>query len=103
MKLTGEIISNEPAYRPRPQTLPGYHRFFDADGRLEAFVAEVTLRTMVQEAADAAPNETIGYLVGRPFRDVAGPYAIVSAAIAAKKAKRGRTCVETTLQDEKAT
>jgi proteasome lid subunit RPN8/RPN11 len=102
-KLTGGIIRNEPAYRPRPQALVGYHRFFDADKRFETFVAEVTLRTMVQEAADAAPNETIGYLVGRPFRDSAGPYAIVSAAIAAKKAKRGRTCVETTLCDEKST
>ena len=103
MKLTGEIIRNEPAYRPRPQALPGYHRFANSDGRFEAFIAEVTLRTMVQEAADAAPNETIGYLVGRPFRDGVGYYTIVSAAIAAKKAKRGRTCVETTLQDEKAT
>jgi proteasome lid subunit RPN8/RPN11 len=102
-KLTGEIIRNEPAYRPRPQALAGYHRFFDAEGRFEAFVLEVTLRTMVQEAADAVPNETIGYLVGRPFRDGAGPYAIVTAAIAAKKAKRGRTCVETTLHDEKST
>jgi len=103
MQLKGEIIRNEPAYRPRPQALTGYHRFADGAGRFQAFVAEETLRTMVHEAAEAAPDETIGYLVGRPFRDRVGYYTIVSSVIVAQKAKRGRTRVETTLQDEKST
>jgi proteasome lid subunit RPN8/RPN11 len=101
MTLKGEIIRNEPAYRPRPQVLTGYHRFADGAGRFEGFVAVEALRTIAQEAANAAPDEAIGYLVGRPFRDGAGYYTIVSSVILAKKAKRSRTCVETTLQDEK--
>ncbi len=101
MQLKGEIIRNEPAYRPRPQALTGYHRFAEGDGRFEALVAKETLRTIVQEAAEAAPDETIGYLVGRPFRDGLGYYTIVNSVIVAQKAKRGRTRVETTLQDEK--
>jgi proteasome lid subunit RPN8/RPN11 len=101
MQLKGEIIRNEPAFRPRPQALTGYHRFAEGTGRFEAFVAEETLRTMVHEAAEAAPDETIGYLIGRPFRDSAGYYTIVNSVIVAQKAKRGRTRVETTLQDEK--
>ena len=95
----GTIIRNEPAFRPRPAVLPGYHKF--SQGQYDAFVAVSALDHIAHEAQQAAPNETIGYLVGRPFRDAKGVYAVVTDAITATSARRGRATVETTLDDER--
>lgn len=95
----GIIIRNEPAFRPRPAVLPGYHKF--SQGQYDAFVAVSALDHIAHEAQQASPNETIGYLVGRPFRDAQGVYAVVTDAITATSARRGRATVETTLDDER--
>jgi proteasome lid subunit RPN8/RPN11 len=103
MKLKGEIIRNEPTYRPRPDGLAGYHRFAHGANGFEAFVKHDALESAAHEAAAAVPDETIGCLVGRSFRDGAGYYAIVESVLVAAEAKRSRTSVESTLEDEKAT
>jgi len=95
----GTIIRNEPAYRPRPVTMPGYHRF--SNGNYDAFVALSALEAIADKARQAAPNEMIGYLVGRPFRDAKGPYAVVTEAIFAESARCGPVTVETSLDDER--
>ena len=77
----GIIIRNEPAFRPRPAVVPGYHKF--SQGQYDAFVATSALDHIAHETRQAAPNETIGYLVGRPFRDAKGVYAVVTDAITA--------------------
>jgi len=94
----GTIIRNEPAYRPRPVTMPGYHRF--SGGDYDAFVALGALEAIAEQARRAAPNEMIGYLVGRPFRDARGSYAVVTEAVFAESARCGPVTVETTLDDE---
>jgi proteasome lid subunit RPN8/RPN11 len=43
----------------------------------------------------------IGYLVGRPFRDARGPYAVVTEALLAESARCGPVTVETSLDDER--
>jgi len=94
----GTVIRNEPAYRARPVSMPGYHRF--SGGDYDAFVALGALEAIAGRARQAAPNEMIGYLVGRPFRDARGPYAVVTEAIFAESARCGPVTVETTLDDE---
>ena len=42
-----------------------------------------------------------GHLIGRPFRDAKGPYAIVTDAVLANSARRGPVTVETSLDDER--
>jgi proteasome lid subunit RPN8/RPN11 len=93
----------QPTYRPRPDGLAGYHRFANGANGFEAFVKHDALESAVRVAAIAVPDETIGYLVGRSFRDGAGYYAIVESVLVAAEAKRSRTSVESTLEDEKAT
>ena len=66
----GTIIRNEPAYRPRPVTMPGCHKF--TAGAYDAFVGRSALEAIAAKTRQAAPNEMIGYLVGRPFRDAIG-------------------------------
>jgi proteasome lid subunit RPN8/RPN11 len=95
----GTIIRNEPAYRARPVTVPGYHKF--SNGEYDAFVQLSTLEVIADKARQAAPNEMIGYLVGRPFCDAKGPYAVVTDAIFAQSARCGPMTVETTLDDER--
>jgi proteasome lid subunit RPN8/RPN11 len=95
----GTVIRNEPAYRPRPAAMPGYHKFSHDD--YDAFVAIDALEAIAARARAAAPNEMIGYLVGRPFRDARGLYAVVSAAIFAEAARCGPAAVETSLDDER--
>ena len=53
------------------------------------------------ETRRTAPNETIGHLIGRPFRDAKGPYAIVTDAVLANSARRGPVTVETSLDNER--
>src|SRR5579871_1860698 len=94
----GTIIRNQPVYRPRPDTMPGYHKF--TNGNYDAFVAHSALEEIAWRAREAAPNEMIGHLLGRPFRDAKGSYAVVTAAIIAESARCGPATVETTLDDE---
>jgi len=94
----GTIIRNEPAFRPRPEVVPEYHKF--SHGHYDAFVAVSALEHIAHDARETAPNEAIGFLVGRPFRDDQGPYAIVSDAITAASARRGPVTVETSFDDE---
>ena len=95
----GTIIRNEPAYRQRPLTMPGYHRFNNGD--YDAFVAIAALEAIADKTRQAAPNEMIGYLAGRPFHDGKGPYAVVTEAIFAESARCGPAAVETSLEDER--
>jgi proteasome lid subunit RPN8/RPN11 len=95
----GTIIRNEPAYKPRPAAMAGYHKF--TNGAYDAFVALAALEAIADKTRRAAPNEMIGYLVGRPFRDAGGPYAVISAAVFADSARCGPVTVETTLDDER--
>jgi proteasome lid subunit RPN8/RPN11 len=78
--------------------MPGYHKF--SNGGYDAFVAFRALEAIADRAREAAPNEMIGYLVGRPFRDAKGPYAVVTDAIFAESARCGPVTVETTFDDE---
>src|SRR5262245_42695962 len=94
----GTIIRSEPAYRPRPVTVPGYHKF--SNGAFDAFVALSALEAIAEKARQAAPNEMIGDLVGRPFRDAKGSYAVVTEAVFAESARCGPVTVETSLDDE---
>jgi proteasome lid subunit RPN8/RPN11 len=94
----GTVIRSEPAYRPRPDTMEGYHKF--SNGDYDAFVAIGALEAIAERTRRAAPDEMIGYLAGRPFRDAKGSYAVVTEAIFAQSARCGPTTVETTLDDE---
>jgi proteasome lid subunit RPN8/RPN11 len=95
----GTVIRNEPAYRPRPIAMADYHKF--SNGGYDALVAVSVLEAIADKTRQAAPNEMIGYLVGRPFRDAKGSYAIVAEAIFAESARCGLTTAETTLHDER--
>jgi proteasome lid subunit RPN8/RPN11 len=64
-------------------------------------VALGALEAIADKARQAAPNEMIGYLVGRPFRDAKGPYAVVTEAILAESARCGPAAVQTSLDDER--
>src|SRR5438552_1792904 len=88
----GTIIRNEPSHQPRPDAIPGYHKF--SNGTYDAFVALGALEAIAAQAMLAAPNEMIGYLVGRPFRDAKGPYAVVTGVIFAEAARCGPVTVE---------
>ncbi len=94
----GTAIRSEPAYRPRPDTMQGYHKF--SNGDYDAFVALDALEAIAERTRRAAPDEMIGYLAGRPFRDAKGSYVVVTEAIFAESARCGWTTVETTLDDE---
>src|ERR1051326_818729 len=95
----GTIIRNEPAYRPRPESMPDYHRF--CSDEYDAFVAHSALEAIAAKARQKAPNEMIGYLAGRPFRDARGASAVVTEVIFAESARCGPVTVETSLDDEK--
>jgi proteasome lid subunit RPN8/RPN11 len=95
----GTIIRNEPAYRPRPVAMAGYHKF--TSGNYDAFVKIAALEAIAGRARRAAPNEMIGHLLGRPFRDARGFYAVVTEAVVAESARCGPVTVETTLDDER--
>jgi proteasome lid subunit RPN8/RPN11 len=95
----GTIIRNEPAYRPRPVSITGYHRY--SGGSYDAFVKVSALEAIADRARRAAPHEMIGYLVGRPFRDAKGAYVFVTDAIFAESARCGPVTVETTFDDER--
>ena len=97
--IQGAIIRSDPAYRPRPVTLPGYHKF--GSGDYDAFVAHSALEAIANKARQAAPNEMIGYVIGRPFRDAKGSYSVVTHAIVAQHAHSGPATVETSLNDER--
>ncbi|HEY7327866.1 MAG TPA: Mov34/MPN/PAD-1 family protein [Gemmataceae bacterium] len=94
----GTIIRNQPTYRPRPDTMPGYHKF--TKGTYDAFVAHSALEAIAWRAREAAPDEMIGHLVGRPFRDAKGSYAVVTEAIVAESARCGPATVQTSFDDE---
>lgn len=95
----GTIIRNEPAFRPRPEFVPEYHKF--TKDQYTAFVSVSALEHIAHDARQTAPNETIGLLVGRPFRDGQGHYAIVTDAFTATSARRGPVNVETSFDDER--
>jgi proteasome lid subunit RPN8/RPN11 len=79
--------------------MPDYHRF--CSDEYDAFVAHSALEAIAAKARQKAPNEMIGYLAGRPFRDARGAYAVVTEAIFAESARCGPVTVETSLDDEK--
>jgi proteasome lid subunit RPN8/RPN11 len=95
----GTIVRNEPAYRPRPSSMPGYHKY--SNDTYDAFVARTALEAIAERTILAVPNEMIGYLVGRPFRDAKGAYAVITEAIFAESAHCGQARAETTFDDER--
>lgn len=101
MYFRGQAIKNSPSYRPRPWHLRNYYCF--RDPTFEAFVSEHALRAIADAAREAAPNETIGHLIGRPYQDKQGMYLIVTTALPALTARRSRSFVETTIVDEQTT
>jgi len=70
--------------QPRPHGNPGYTVY---GGLAEAPAVYIHRRVLAQlrtGALEAAPNETIGVLLGRPCRDERGTYVIVEAAVTAR-------------------
>ena len=67
----------------------------DDDG-FELFLTRHTIDTMRETVQAAAPDETLGLLFGRSFRDDRGPYTLVTAATSAPAASAGPGHVQVT-------
>lgn len=87
--------------RRRPKRTPeGFTRFSGGTENFEVYVHERAAKRIEEATTTAAPNETIGWLVGRAYQDEAGLYAFVCDALEATNAKRQRTYVQTSPKDE---
>lgn len=94
----GPLRESQPAHRPRPQQLPGYHRF--QQGEFEAFVSEAkVLRKIQLQARQSKPFESIGWLMGRVFSDLRGDYLIVTEVLLAEESESRPCSVSTTSRD----
>ncbi len=58
---------------------------FRVDDALDVFVSERAAQTVRNRAAEAAPRESGGLLVGRSFRDDHGRYVVVTDAVCARQ------------------
>jgi proteasome lid subunit RPN8/RPN11 len=91
------LIENAVHFRPRPQNLPGYHRY--SNGQFDAFVHETdVLRTVADWAQRWDRTEIAGRLVGRVYRDDDGFWCVITGAILADF-RGGPTTVTTTDED----
>ena len=100
MKLI--INKYEPTFRRRRDHLVADWFLFEcrAEGEFyQGFVHRRVLKVINEETIHCGDLETIGFLVGRAFRDDQGYYAYVTDAIVAPYAERNRTTVRTTEQD----
>ena len=92
-----EVIRNEPAYRPRPADLTGYHRY--SGSQFDAFVhKEKVLKAIADWSWERTDTEIVGRLVGRPYRDDQGYWIVVTHAILARFTG-GVAAVRTTAAD----
>src|SRR3972149_2803067 len=90
-------MASEPMFRPRPSRLRRYHRF--SSGQFDVFVhEEKVLESIAQRARLSREAEIVGRLVGRPYRDDRGDWAVVTGEIAALGAS-GPADVRTTTED----
>ena len=80
--LKVRVIENTADFRPRPRTIPGYHRF--SNGMLDVFVHK---KDVLERIADWARQwgdaEIAGRLVGRVYRDDRDFWCVVTGAILA--------------------
>ena len=95
--LSVKVIENAAHYRPRPKSIPGYHRF--SNGRFDAFVHEQNvLQTIAHWAQPWGDSEIAGRLVGRVYRDDCEFWCVITGAILADF-RGGPTTVKTTNED----
>jgi proteasome lid subunit RPN8/RPN11 len=70
--------------RPRPTADTDWACYCSSTDEFEAFIHKSVLNQIHYEAKQAAPDETIGLLAGRVWRDEIGPYTLVMAAAGAR-------------------
>lgn len=66
--------------RTRPEEDPDLVPYVCPNGEFEVFIHRVVLSQIHSDAARAVPDETIGLLAGRVWRDEKGAYTLVLAA-----------------------
>lgn len=92
---------NEPLYRPRPaESSPGLVTYETHDGTPVVFVRLGVLERVIAHSHDKSPNETIGFLMGRSFRDEQGVWTLVEAVWCCEHASCSRVSVQTSEIDE---
>lgn len=94
--------STEPAYRRRPDPdASGFAMYEPEPDRPTVFVCQSVIEKIADHSRDKGPDEAIGFLSGRVFRDDGGPWVVVSEAWCCQHARASRTTVETTDRDER--
>lgn len=71
--------------RPRPAGDTDWACYISSEDGFEAFIHKSVLNQIHHEAKQAAPDETIGLLAGRVWRDEAGPYTLVMISAGARR------------------
>lgn len=95
--LNVRTIENEVHFRPRPNSIPGYHIF--SNDEFSAFVHEQdVLATIARWALQNRSAEIAGRIAGRAFRDDQGYWCVVTGALLADFSS-DFTSVTTTQED----